>query len=372
MPIRIPDALPATETLKRENIFVMTEYRALHQDIRPLRVLILNLMPTKIATETQLMRKLSNTPLQIEVELLRTRSHEATHVAPEHLEAFYRTFDDVVDEHYDGLIITGAPVEQMPFEEVDYWDELCRIMDWSTTHVHSTLHICWGAQAGLYHHYGIDKHDLPQKASGVFEHRIVKPSSPPLVRGFDDCVWAVHSRNTDVRVADARGRARAGDHRALRRGGPLHRQVAGTAAASSCSGTPSTIATPLPRSTRATSPRHRPAGPRQLPPRRRPDARAPAHVEVAGAAALHQLAQLLRLPDDALRHSVRGRLGRVRLRAVSLPDVPSCRGRAVPALPAWCGSAAAPPPSARVRWAVRRVDLLQDRGFLFCHACGRI
>lgn len=201
MPIRIPDALPATETLKRENIFVMTEYRALHQDIRPLRVLILNLMPTKIATETQLMRKLSNTPLQIEVELLRTRSHEATHVAPEHLEAFYRTFDDVVDEHYDGLIITGAPVEQMPFEEVDYWDELCRIMDWSTTHVHSTLHICWGAQAGLYHHYGIDKHDLPQKASGVFEHRIVKPSSP-LVRGFDDRVWAVHSRNTDVRVAD--------------------------------------------------------------------------------------------------------------------------------------------------------------------------
>lgn len=201
MPIRIPDALPATETLKRENIFVMTEYRALHQDIRPLRVLILNLMPTKIATETQLMRKLSNTPLQIEVELLRTRSHEATHVAPEHLEAFYRTFDDVADEHYDGLIITGAPVEQMPFEEVDYWDELCRIMDWSTTHVHSTLHICWGAQAGLYHHYGIDKHDLPQKASGVFEHRIVKPSSP-LVRGFDDRVWAVHSRNTDVRVAD--------------------------------------------------------------------------------------------------------------------------------------------------------------------------
>lgn len=201
MPIRIPDALPATETLKRENIFVMTEYRALHQDIRPLRVLILNLMPTKIATETQLMRKLSNTPLQIEVELLRTRSHEATHVAPEHLEAFYRTFDDVADEHYDGLIITGAPVEQMPFEEVDYWDELCRIMDWSTTHVHSTLHICWGAQAGLYHHYGIEKHDLPQKASGVFEHRIVKPSSP-LVRGFDDRVWAVHSRNTDVRVAD--------------------------------------------------------------------------------------------------------------------------------------------------------------------------
>ena len=201
MPIRIPDALPATAELESENIFVMTEYRALHQDIRPLRVLILNLMPTKIATETQIMRKLSNTPLQVEVDLMRTRSHEATHVAASHLETFYRTFDEVRDEHYDGLIVTGAPVELMEFEEVDYWDELCDIMAWSTTHVHSTLHICWGAQAGLYYHYGIQKHLLPKKASGVFEHVLVKPSSP-LVRGFDDRFFAVHSRNTDVSRAD--------------------------------------------------------------------------------------------------------------------------------------------------------------------------
>ncbi len=201
MPIRIPDALPATAELEGENIFVMTEYRALHQDIRPLRVCVLNLMPTKIATETQIMRKLSNTPLQVEVDLLRTASHDASHVSAGHLETFYRTFDDIRDLHYDGLIITGAPVEQMPFEEVDYWPELCQIMDWSTTHVHSTLHICWGAQAGLYHHYGIQKHALPHKASGVFEHRLLKPKSP-LVRGFDDRFFAVHSRNTEVRAAD--------------------------------------------------------------------------------------------------------------------------------------------------------------------------
>ena len=201
MPIRIPDALPATEILDGENIFVMTEFRALHQDIRPLRVLILNLMPTKIATETQLMRKLSNTPLQIQVDLLRTKSHEATHVSAGHLETFYRTFEDIENEHYDGLIITGAPVELMEFEEVDYWEELCRIMDWSSTHVHSTLHICWGAQAGLYYHYGIQKYRLPKKASGVFEHRLLKPKSP-LVRGFDDRFYAVHSRNTDVKIED--------------------------------------------------------------------------------------------------------------------------------------------------------------------------
>ena len=201
MPIRIPDALPATEILEGENIFVMTEFRALHQDIRPLRVLILNLMPTKIATETQLMRKLSNTPLQSQVDLLRTKSHEATHVSAGHLETFYRTFEDIENEHYDGLIITGAPVELMEFEEVDYWEELCRIMDWSSTHVHSTLHICWGAQAGLYYHYGIQKYRLPKKASGVFEHRLLKPKSP-LVRGFDDRFYAVHSRNTDVKIED--------------------------------------------------------------------------------------------------------------------------------------------------------------------------
>ena len=203
MPIRIPDALPATAALESENIFVMTEYRALHQDIRPLRVLILNLMPTKIATETQIMRKLSNTPLQIEVELLRTRSHEAKHVSAAHLETFYRTFDEVRDGHFDGLIITGAPVEQLDFQDVDYWDELVEIVDWSSTNVHSTLHICWGAQAGLYHHYGIDKHVLPVKLSGVYEHRLVKPSSP-LVRGLDDRFFAVHSRYTDVDEAAVR------------------------------------------------------------------------------------------------------------------------------------------------------------------------
>ena len=197
MPIRIPDALPATAALESENIFVMTEYRALHQDIRPLRVLILNLMPTKIATETQIMRKLSNTPLQIEVELLRTRSHEAKNVSHEHLETFYRTFDEVRDERFDGLIITGAPVEKLDFADVDYWDELVDIMDWSTTNVHSTLHICWGAQAGLFHHYGIDKHELPAKLSGVYEHVLEKPSSP-LVRGLDDRFFAVHSRYTGV------------------------------------------------------------------------------------------------------------------------------------------------------------------------------
>ena len=197
MPIRIPDALPATAALESENIFVMTERRALHQDIRPLRVLILNLMPTKIATETQIMRKLSNTPLQIEVELLRTRSHEARHVSQEHLQTFYRIFEDVRNEHFDGLIITGAPVEQLDFSDVDYWDELVEIMDWSTTNVHCTLHICWGAQAGLYRHYGIDKHALPAKLSGVYEHHLEKPSCP-LVRGVDDRFWAVHSRYTGV------------------------------------------------------------------------------------------------------------------------------------------------------------------------------
>ncbi|OUP09446.1 homoserine O-succinyltransferase [Collinsella sp. An2] len=201
MPIRIPDALPATQALEGENIFVMTEYRAIHQDIRPLRVLILNLMPTKIATETQIMRKLSNTPLQIEVELLRTQSHDAKNVSAQHLETFYRTFKEVEHEHFDGLIITGAPVEQLDFTDVDYWPELERIMDWSTTNVHSTLHICWGAQAGLYHHYGIQKHELPRKLSGVYEHKLVKKQSP-LVRGFDDRFFAVHSRYTEVREAD--------------------------------------------------------------------------------------------------------------------------------------------------------------------------
>ena len=201
MPIMIPNSLPAAATLAEENIFVMNETRAVTQDIRPLQILVLNLMPTKIATETQLSRLLGNTPLQVELELIHTDSHESKNTSREHLLKFYQTFEDVKDRWFDGLIITGAPVEQMPFEEVDYWPELCQIMDWSTTHVHSTLHICWGAQAGLYHHYGIQKYDLPAKASGVFEHYLVKPQSP-LVRGFDDRFYAVHSRNTDVRRED--------------------------------------------------------------------------------------------------------------------------------------------------------------------------
>ena len=201
MPIKIPNGLPAAQTLASENIFVMTEYRAFHQDIRPLELLILNLMPTKIVTETQLLRKLSNSPLQVQVELLQTISHSAQNVDRSHLESFYTSFDQIKEKYYDGLVITGAPVEIMDFEAVDYWSELCQIMDWSTTHVHSTLHICWGAQAGLYHHYGIQKYDLPAKASGVFEHYLVKPQSP-LVRGFDDRFYAVHSRNTDVRRED--------------------------------------------------------------------------------------------------------------------------------------------------------------------------
>ena len=201
MPIKIPDSLPARATLESENIFVMTEYRAIHQDIRPLRLLILNLMPTKIITETQLLRKLANTPLQIEVELLQTVTREAKNVSQGHLTSFYRAFDQVKHARYDGMIITGAPVENMAFEQVDYWDELCQIMEWSAGNVHSTLHICWGAQAGLYYHHGIDKYALPQKLFGVFAHRVVSQNSP-LFRGFDDTFFAPHSRYTDVRRED--------------------------------------------------------------------------------------------------------------------------------------------------------------------------
>ena len=201
MPIRIPDQLPATETLESENIFVMTERRALSQDIRPLKLLLLNLMPTKIVTETQILRKLSNTPLQIEIDLLHTISHEAKNVAEQHLETFYTDFPTIKDRHYDGMIITGAPVEKLDFEEVDYWDELCEIMAWSQTHVHSTLHICWGAQAGIFFHYGVPKHELSEKRLGVFEHKVVKPSSP-LMRGFDDVFMAPHSRYTEVSAED--------------------------------------------------------------------------------------------------------------------------------------------------------------------------
>ena len=201
MPIRIPEQLPATAQLEAENIFVMTERRAITQDIRPLKVLILNLMPTKIATETQILRMLSNTPLQIEIELLKTSTHEARNVSSQHLEDFYRSFDELREQHFDGMIITGAPVERLDFEKVDYWPELCDIMEWSTTHVHSTLHICWGAQAGIYYHYGIDKFETGVKVFGVFPHEVVKPSSP-LVRGFDDIFWAPHSRYSMVGIED--------------------------------------------------------------------------------------------------------------------------------------------------------------------------
>jgi len=201
MPIKIPDSLPARAVLESENIFVMTEYRAMHQDIRPLNLLILNLMPTKIVTETQLLRKLSNTPLQIHVELLQTASYIGHNTDSSHLESFYTTFDQVKNQKFDGLIITGAPVENMDFDQVDYWEELCQIMEWSKTNVHSTLHICWGAQAGLFYHYGIQKHALDKKVFGVFEHQVLKPSSP-LFRGFDDYFYAPHSRYTEVLAED--------------------------------------------------------------------------------------------------------------------------------------------------------------------------
>ena len=201
MPIRIPDSLPATSILEKENIFVMTEYRAFHQDIRPLKLLILNLMPTKIVTETQLLRKLSNSPLQVEVELLHTSSHISQNTDADHLSSFYTTFSKIRENKYDGMIITGAPVENLDFTDVDYWDELCEIMEWSKTHVHSTLHICWGAQAGLYYHYDIPKYSLDQKLFGVFSHTAIKKQSP-LFRGFDDEFYIPHSRYTENRAED--------------------------------------------------------------------------------------------------------------------------------------------------------------------------
>jgi len=201
MPIKIPDQLPATATLQSENIFVMTERRAMTQDIRPLQIALLNLMPTKVDTETQLARVLGNTPLQIELELLAPKGHVSKNTSQAHMLAFYKGFNQVRDRNFDGLIITGAPVEHLAFEEVDYWPELCEIMEWSKTHVHSTLHICWGAQAGLYYHYGIPKRPLPEKLFGVFRHRVEDPNYI-LFRGFDDEFWVPHSRNTTVERAD--------------------------------------------------------------------------------------------------------------------------------------------------------------------------
>ena len=197
MPIQIPNDLPAAETLQQENIFVMTENRAISQDIRPLEIVLLNLMPTKIATETQFSRLLGNTPLQVRLELMHTSTHVSKNTAQDHLLNFYKSFDELKHRKFDGMIITGAPVENMPFEDVDYWDELCKIMEWSKTNVHSTLHICWGAQAGLYYHYGIPKRELSQKLFGVFEHRADYKRSI-LMRGFDDIFWAPHSRHTTV------------------------------------------------------------------------------------------------------------------------------------------------------------------------------
>ena len=203
MPIKIPDSLPARATLEGENIFVMTEYRAIHQDVRPLNLLILNLMPTKIVTETQLLRKLSNSPLQVEVELLQTASHTSQNTDAGHLSSFYTTFDKIRHRKYDGMIITGAPVENLDFTDVDYWPELCEIMEWSKTHVHSTLHICWGAQAGLYYHYGIPKYSLDKKLFGVFPHTTTEAKrQSPLFRGFDDVFYVPHSRYTENHVED--------------------------------------------------------------------------------------------------------------------------------------------------------------------------
>lgn len=201
MPVKIPSTLPAREILEYENIFVMDEDRAIHQDIRALRVAILNLMPTKIATETQILRLLSNSPLQVEITLLHTATYESRNTDADHLLNHYFTFKDVKQEKFDGLIVTGAPVEQMPFEEVDYWNELTQIMDWAKTNVESTFFICWGAQAALHHYYGIPKYDLPRKMFGVFEHRLLNRTES-LMRGFDDIFLAPHSRHTEIRRAD--------------------------------------------------------------------------------------------------------------------------------------------------------------------------
>ncbi len=201
MPIKIANELPAKVDLEKENIFVMTDKRAIHQDIRPLKLLVLNLMPTKIVTETQLLRKLSNTPLQIEVEFMQTASHTSKNTDAQHLESFYTTFDKVRYRYFDGMIITGAPIEHLAFEDVAYWPELTRIMDWTRSNVTSTFHICWGAQAALYHHYGVKKYPLPRKMFGIFPHTINR-ADVQLLRGFDELFYAPHSRHTEVRRED--------------------------------------------------------------------------------------------------------------------------------------------------------------------------
>lgn len=201
MPVNIPRELPARSVLQDENVFVMSRDRAQHQDIRPLRIAILNLMPTKIATETHLLRLLGNSPIQVEITLLRMGTHESRNTPPEHLESFYTTFDAVRSQRFDGLVITGAPVELLPFEDVDYWGELVEILDWSREHVWSTMHVCWGAQAGLYHHHGVPKYELPAKMFGIFAHQVLDPRAP-ILSGFDEVFPAPHSRHTEVRAED--------------------------------------------------------------------------------------------------------------------------------------------------------------------------
>lgn len=201
MPIKIPNELPAAETLKNENIFIMPEERAVHQDIRELQILLLNLMPTKIITETQILRLLSNSPLQVEIDFLHTATHDSKNTAEAHLINFYNTFDEIKDKKYDGMIITGAPVEHLKFEDVDYWEELKKIMEWSLSHVYSTFHICWGSQAALYYHYGINKYPLSEKLFGIFSHKICKKHTD-LLRGFDDVFQVPHSRYTEIKKED--------------------------------------------------------------------------------------------------------------------------------------------------------------------------
>ena len=201
MPIKIANGLPAHKALEAENIFVMTEERAVSQDIRPLKIILLNLMPTKIETETQILRLLSNSPLQVEVELLQVKSHKSKNTSAEHMLKFYKTFDEICDQKYDGMIVTGAPVENLEFEQVDYWEELCTIFEWSKKHVYSTFHICWGAQAGLYYHYGVPKYPLDKKLFGVFPHRSLD-TLHPLMRGLDDEFYVPHSRHTENRMND--------------------------------------------------------------------------------------------------------------------------------------------------------------------------
>jgi len=203
MPINVQSGLPALKTLEAENIFYMTSERAVSQDIRPLKIVIVNLMPNKIETETQLLRLLGNSPLQVDIELLQMASHVSKNTSQEHLTKFYKIFEDIRHEYFDGMIITGAPVEKMEFEQVDYWDELCRIMEWSKRHVYSTMHICWGAQAGIYYHYGVPKYELDEKLSGVYVHRVMDIFHP-LMRGFDDKILLPHSRYTGIHRSDVR------------------------------------------------------------------------------------------------------------------------------------------------------------------------